>query len=323
MNDTPKVNPDENARIVSPKKNIESSKTFDLNDFAQLFEFIKTNNESKIKKHLVNYIKTMIKTTLKNEEYAFVFLYRTIGYIDDTDADNIYNSLTNQNEKNEKDVFLVLNGTGGRIEPAYLISKCCQEYKKKKFIAIIPRYAKSAATLIALGANEIHMGSLSQIGPIDPQIHGLPALGLNNALECVANLCKKYPEASSMFAEYLAKTLPLNILGYCERIPASAKDYAIRLLGNKNNILTKQKIAELAHKFVYEYKDHSFVIDKDESKILLGDKIVQIDSNEYKLGNDIYKLLEQTSMICRFIKKKTINLIGSVDDLQFIDLPKI
>jgi hypothetical protein len=40
----------------------------------------------------------------------------------------------------------------------------------KKLRVIVPNIAKSAATLFALGADEILMGYLSELGPIDPQV---------------------------------------------------------------------------------------------------------------------------------------------------------
>lgn len=82
--------------------------------------------------------------------------------------DQIYKSLE---KDDKKDNLLILFSNGGSVEPAYLISKCCKEYSKK-FIVAIPRKAKSATTLIALGADEIYMVQMSQLGPIDPQIGG-------------------------------------------------------------------------------------------------------------------------------------------------------
>lgn len=291
----------------------EKDKIFNLNDFSQIMELVKNNNDEVIKNNLIAYIKNTLDPYV--DRYKFVFLYRTIGFIDDFDADCIYNFL-HDSKQDEKDIFLILNSTGGRIEPAYLISKCCkEESKERKFIVAIPRYAKSAATLIALGADEIHMGQLSQIGPIDPQMAGLPALGLSSALECIAKLCGKYPASSYMFAEYLAKTLPLNMLGYFERIPESAKDYAIRLLQNKN--LAEQKINDIAKKLVYEYKDHGFVIDKDEAVALLGCEIVKIGTEEYDIGDKIYKPMEIVNTVSRLLNKKMFNLIGSIENIQF------
>jgi len=47
------------------------------------------------------------------------------------------------------------------------------------------------------------MGSLSELGPIDPQINELPALGLKNSVDHIAELVRKYPASSEMFAKYL------------------------------------------------------------------------------------------------------------------------
>ena len=43
-----------------------------------------------------------------------------------------------------------------------------------KVTAYVPVYAMSGGTLIALAADEIVMGEFSVLGPIDPQILGLP-----------------------------------------------------------------------------------------------------------------------------------------------------
>lgn len=49
-------------------------------------------------------------------------------------------------------MLLLLMGTGGEIQPAYQISKICKTFAKSHFFVCIPRFAKSAATLISLGA---------------------------------------------------------------------------------------------------------------------------------------------------------------------------
>ena len=108
---------------------------------------------------------------------------------------------------------------GGVIEPAYQISKLCKAFAREKFVVVIPRQAKSAATLIAIGADEIHMSILGQLGPIDPQLGGLPALGVAQALERIANLSERFPGSAEMFAKYLQQALTVEQIGYCDRIP--------------------------------------------------------------------------------------------------------
>ncbi len=109
--------------------------------------------------------------------YCALALLEPEDSIDTYDLDEIFEALQSLNPDRSKDVLLVLLSRGGSIKPAYQISKLCKSFAKEHFIAVVPRQAKSAATLIAIGADEIHMGPLGQLGPIDPQLGNLPALG--------------------------------------------------------------------------------------------------------------------------------------------------
>ncbi|MGK2877813.1 MAG: SDH family Clp fold serine proteinase [Solirubrobacterales bacterium] len=64
---------------------------------------------------------------------------------------------------------LMLNSPGGSGDAAEKIIEMCREHCTKEFRVIVPNYAKSAATIITLGADSIVMGYLSELGPIDPQ----------------------------------------------------------------------------------------------------------------------------------------------------------
>ena len=195
-----------------------------------------------------------------------------------------------------------------------LISKTCKE-NSLKFNVAIPRKAKSAATLISLGANEIHMGTMSELGPIDPQFGGLPALGLTSSLESLAKVVTKYPKSSELFASYLSAKLDLRILGYFERVSESSMQYAIRLLEGKKFPKT---IEDVAKNFVYEYKDHSFVIDKEEAAKFLGDMII-LNSQEYELANAIHQFMGILNLLAGILKKKNISIIGNYKNIVIND----
>lgn len=47
----------------------------------------------------------------------------------------------------------------------------CRRYCTGKLRVVVPLYAKSAATLMALSADEIVMGETSELGPIDAQVY--------------------------------------------------------------------------------------------------------------------------------------------------------
>jgi hypothetical protein len=208
---------------------LEPDPVYDLYQFKNIIQLIQDKAaEDELKTDVIRHIK-ILKNATGLQDKTIIFLYDPKNSINDHTADTIYRSLP---KESDIQLLLVVNSPGGSIEPAYLISKCCREYSEK-FSVCIPRKAKSAATLISLGAHEIHMGVVSELGPIDPQFGGLPALGLSNAVERMASLCKKYPEASQMFAEYLGMKLDLRVLGYFERVSESAAQYAERLLADK------------------------------------------------------------------------------------------
>jgi len=67
-------------------------------------------------------------------------------------------------------VDLILNSPGGKPEVAEKIITTLRHYFDDDFRVVVPEYAKSAATVVALGADEILMGFCSELGPIDPQM---------------------------------------------------------------------------------------------------------------------------------------------------------
>ncbi len=69
----------------------------------------------------------------------------------------------------DKDLLLILHTPGGLAEAAQTVV----DYLRSKFKSIdvlVPTYAMSAGTMIALGCDRIIMGRQSQLGPTDPQL---------------------------------------------------------------------------------------------------------------------------------------------------------
>ena len=299
------------------KKDVEALKTENrINVIGEIINSELQNNDytQKIKELIVLDIKSIIESGLKNLEYDVLFLYDINHSISQFTSDKIYQDI---NKSKKGPILLIIHSNGGEIEPAYLISKTCNEYSSK-FAVAIPRRAKSAATLISLGAEEIHMGSMSELGPIDPQINGIPALALRSALESLSRIVEVHPKTSEMYAKYLTEQLRLVQLGYLERISESAMQYASRLLGNRTY---PKSIEEIAKNFVYEYKDHSFVVDKDEAKKFLGDS-VKVNTDEYTMANLLHERLNIYSLALKLARKKTLRIIGSVDNLELCDIPQ-
>jgi len=90
-------------------------------------------------------------------------------------------------EKSGDHLYLVIQTYGGSPFSAVSIMNILQD-KFKKISALIPKYAKSAGTLMALGTDIIYMNARSALGPLDlPVEHPrdgsrISALDIKNAL---------------------------------------------------------------------------------------------------------------------------------------------
>jgi hypothetical protein len=73
----------------------------------------------------------------------------------------------------------------------------------------------------------------------------------------------------------------------------------------------KAQAAAIAYSLVYEYKDHSFVIDAGEAKALLGNCIVT-DSPELKFTETVYQLFDFVDLLIRVHHKKHLYIAGDV-----------
>ena len=93
------------------------------------------------------------------------------GMIDFRDADDISEVLDDCQSSN---VDLMLQTPGGIIDACEKVISVLN-LRLETYRVLIPSWAKSAGTIIALASHEIVMGVNSELGPIDPQFNGIPA----------------------------------------------------------------------------------------------------------------------------------------------------
>jgi ClpP class serine protease len=79
-------------------------------------------------------------------------------------------------------IDMVLHTPGGIVVAAYQIARTVQRRRGKATI-LVPHYAMSGGTLIALAADEIVMSEHAVLGPVDPQIGQLSAASLLRVLQ--------------------------------------------------------------------------------------------------------------------------------------------
>lgn len=82
----------------------------------------------------------------------------------------------------DKDVDLILHTPGGLVLASEMIAMAVKHHPAKVTV-IVPFYAMSGGTLIALAADEIIMEKDSVLGPVDPQLKDMPAGALISLIE--------------------------------------------------------------------------------------------------------------------------------------------
>ena len=129
--------------------------------------------------------------------------------IADEDADLLEDFLrATLHQKDE--LVLMINSPGGDLLAAERIVNICRSHSlKSRYTVIVPKMAKSAATVISMGAHQILMSPTSELGPIDPQIlmrgegNGLRLVPAHEVIESYDDLMKKAEETKGQLAPYL------------------------------------------------------------------------------------------------------------------------
>jgi len=194
--------------------------------------------------------------------------------IDDSDLTG-FQDLCITTPGDEVDVLVISNG--GSAEAAERIVRLLREkYKNIRFI--LPANAYSAATLLSFSGNSIIMGSLATLGPIDPQINGVPARAILRAFEEVtARLKKEGPQALPAYMPLISK-YDLHIFEICKSAQALSNELAASWLSAYmlECEQTDQRVTSAVDFFSnYDlHKSHGRSVSRTKARELLGEKVI-------------------------------------------------
>jgi hypothetical protein len=206
--------------------------------------------------------------------------------------------------KQHENVSVVLTTLGGDPHAGYRVARALRHYYKQVRL-LVPSHCKSAGTLIAIGANELAIGDLGELGPLDIQVPkpGEAIIERGSGLDVQAALQQCVQHATNVFFSFyqnsrtalkmsprLAGEIASKIsagllaplytqidplrLGEMQRAMAITLEYGRRLDGHTSNM--KPGALE---KLVIEYPAHEFVIDRKEAKTLFN-KVSPLSDSE-------------------------------------------
>ncbi|HUY35880.1 MAG TPA: hypothetical protein VMV69_24280 [Pirellulales bacterium] len=202
-------------------------------------------------------------------------------------------------KKNEK-IALLIDSNGGLANSAYELAMLLRRHCGG-FVSVIPRHAKSAATLLSLGADQIIMNDHAELGPLDVQVWDadreemLSGLDEVQALEQLNTFAmgafdkmmflllrrtkKKSKSIMPLVAEFVARLAEpmfekIDVVRYTQmsRALKIAEEYAKRLLVNTYG----DSAAEISRILIENYPEHGFPIYPSEIRGI-GLKLAPLD----------------------------------------------
>lgn len=244
---------------------------------------------------------------LQENRYLLFFVYNErapIAREDIFDLIDQLNKISTPPEKTRIDMIILSNG--GYPHPAYQMMNVVRS-KCKKLKAIIPIYAKSAATLMSLAADEIIMGPQSELGPIDMQmehplienLHISALEGYFPFIQLFGKFASDFFPAAIRLADQISQNIAVKredavdialssavnylspiisqinptIVNMCYRALAMGETYAFNLLSRYmyKDKPDREKVyiaGQTAHSLVWNFQNHGQVISREDAKIL-------------------------------------------------------
>jgi ClpP class serine protease len=187
-------------------------------------------------------------TMIHRQEKRSLFGFSVARHIDLEDAQTIIAAI--KETPPDVPIDLVVHTPGGLVLAAMQIARAVEAHPAKVTV-YVPVYAMSGGTLIALAADEIVLGEFSVLGPIDPQIAGLPAASIVKARDS--------KPAAHVF------DLTFVLADVSEKALAQVKRGAVELLTPR----MEQAAAEaLAEKLAGGYWTHDYALTASEAAAL-------------------------------------------------------
>ncbi len=209
-----------------------------------------------------------VVTMIHRMETLSIFGIPLVKYITIEDAESILEAIRETHD--EQTLMLIIHTPGGIALAAQQIALALKK-RKGKTIVVIPHYAMSGGTLIALAADEIWMDENAILGPVDPQIPVgtmvIPAASLVKAVE------KKKEKVPTKY---------LILKDIAEKALSQIREFLYELLKDKYDEETVKRIIEelTSGKYTHDYP-------------ITAKKLKELGLNvRTEIPDEIYDLLE-------------------------------
>ena len=242
-------------------------------------------------------------------------LWAEIGLIEELNVEDVIYKLKQNNITN---LILVINSFGGGVSSSFKIAYALRK-NFKNITVFVPHIAASGGTLIALAGNEIVMGDMSTLTPIDVQMERNGKMySVNAMIRSFSALNDLFKDTAEEDAPYPWKAMAnkLDPVEFQEWIDASSlmELHAEKILEMNESFRDNKDI--IINKLTSGYPVHSYTITVEEAKEIFGGHIHHGDEKRFnklwhasRLWVKKYIGVESSNHIIRFIlpKKKEVS----------------
>lgn len=256
---------------------------------------------------------------------SFFTSFRYPVMIENSDADMLEGILRESDLS--KGFALILSSPGGDSLAAERIINILRSYgKDNEYAVIVPGKAKSAATMICLGAQRILMSRTSELGPIDPQItyregNRVKRFSIFNIVKSYEDLFEKATNVKGRIEPYLQQLANYDVREVEEFKSALelSKDIAIKVL--KTGMMKDKNESEIKEKIKIfltpeEVKTHGRPIyAKDAQNCGLNIEIIDLMDPIWKIIYELYVRLDNyvsTNNVAKVIESKHISFSAKI-----------
>lgn len=235
----------------------------------------------------------------------------------------------------QEKIYLFIKSSGGNGQASLRIVNLLRQYCKE-VIAVIPLECASAATMIALGANEIHMGPMAYLTPVDTSLtHALSPIDRDNdrvsvSLDELTRVVRLWQSQRSdqnenPYQQLFQYVHPL-VIGAVDRAESLSIMLCRELLAY--HITEESKQSEIANALNAKYPSHGYPILFEEAKRIglavshltpeinslllelnelyseMGQRATTDFDDTHAHGNEILNIWESTSVLVYYQQDK-------------------
>lgn len=214
-------------------------------------------------------------------------------------VDDVFDELRTKFKECPGRLSVIVDSGGGDIDAAYNLAMLFRRYGSETLTFIVPRWAKSAATLLVCAGNNILMTPIAELGPLDPQItqfnplesrlEQFSPLHIESTLDMIR---QEYENGSEKLAKALMERLQFPLtLGSFKKSLEIGEQYLINLLETRMLTDDKRQVdpREVAKRLTTGYADHGFCINFEEARSI-GLHVQELEGEELDIVWEIHRL---------------------------------